>query len=162
MQYLPESKILVGVFEIANEFRGTANISKTWKTHNKTKTDASSEPEIRVLYSGCKIEETAKKSISAIWMQYNRLYTSPSELPSGTNNMSPLYLAIKNCLYAVEKKALHFQKRRRQFYREKDDSTPKLTKTYLLDGFEEHLTKEKSGTLIEDFFPKHWLCFHMS
>jgi hypothetical protein len=124
MQYLPESKILFGVFEIANEFRGTANISKTRKTRNKSKIGGSFEPEIRVLYFGCKIEQTAKKSITAIGMQYNRLYTSPSELPSGTNNISPLYLAIKNCLYAVEKKALYFQKRRRQFYREKDDSTP--------------------------------------
>ena len=73
MQYLPASKIPVGVFEIANKFRGTANISKTWKTRNKTKIDGSSEPEIRVLYFGCKIEETAKKAISAIGMQYNRL-----------------------------------------------------------------------------------------
>ena len=69
--------------------------------------------------------------------------------------MSPLYLAIKNCLFTVEKKALYLQKRRRQFYREKDESTPKLTKTYLMDGFEQFLTKEKSGCLIEDFFPKH-------
>jgi len=161
MKYLPGSKIPDGVFEIANEFRGTGNISKTWKTRNKTKIDGSSEPEIRVLYFGCKIEDTAKKAISAIGMQYNRLYRSPSELPSGTNNMSPLYLAIKNCLFSVERKALYLQKRRRQFYREKDASTPKLTKVYLMDGFEEYLTKEKSGTLIEDFFPKHWLCFHM-
>ena len=77
--------------------------------------------------------------------------------------MSPLYLAIKNCLFSVEKKALYLQKRRRQFYREKDDNTPKLTKTYLIDGFEEDfLAKEKFGSLVvEDFFSKHWLCFHM-
>ena len=135
MQYLPASKIPDGVFEIANEMRGTATISKTWKARNKTKIAGCSEPEIRVLYFGCKIEETAKKAISAIGMQYSRLYRSPSELPSGNNNMSPLYLAIKNCLYSVEKKALYLQKRRRQFYREKDESTPKLTKTYLMDGF---------------------------
>jgi hypothetical protein len=158
MQYLPASKIPVGVFEIANEFRETANISKTWKTRNKTKIDGSTEPEIRVLYFGYKIEETTKKAISAIGMQYNRLYRAPSELPSGTNNMSPLCLAIKNCLFSVEKKALYLQKRRRQFYREKDASMPKLTKTYLMDGFEEYLTKAKSSTIIEDFFPKHWLC----
>ena len=135
MQYLPASKISDGVFEIANEMRGTATISKTWKARNKTKIAGCSEPEIRVLYFSCKIEETAKKAISAIGMQYSRLYRSPSELPSGNNNMSPLYLAIKNCLYSVEKKALYLQKRRRQFYREKDESTPKLTKTYLMDGF---------------------------
>ena len=55
MQHLPGGKLPVGVFEIANEFRGTANISKTWKQRNKTKIDGSSEPEIRVLYFGCKI-----------------------------------------------------------------------------------------------------------
>ena len=63
--------------------------------------------------------------------------------------MSPLYLAIKNCLFSVEKKALYLQKRRRQFYREKNESTPKLTKTYLMDGF---IAKEKAGSQIEDFF----------
>ena len=64
--------------------------------------------------------------------------------------MSPLYLAIKNCLFSVEKKALYLQKRRRQFYREKNESTPKLTKTYLMDGFEDFIVKEKAGSLIED------------
>ena len=53
------------------------------------------------------------------------------------------------------------QKRRRQFYREKDPTVPKLTPTYLMDGFEEVLAKEKSGTIMDDFFPKHWLTFHM-
>jgi hypothetical protein len=53
------------------------------------------------------------------------------------------------------------QKRRRQFYREKDSTVPKLTPTYLMDGFEEVLAKEKSETIMDDFFPKHWLTFHM-
>ena len=143
MQDLPASKVPDGVFEIANEMRGTSTISKTWRARNKTKISGCTEPEIRILYFGCKIEEPAKKAISAIGMQYNRLYRSPSELPSGTNNMSPLYFAIKNCLFAAEKKTLYLQKRRRQFYREKDESTPKLTRLILWMALKNSLQKRK-------------------
>ena len=61
----------------------------------------------------------------------------------------------------MEKKVLYMQKRRRQFYREKDPSVPKLTPTCLMDGFEEFSAKEKSGTIMDDFFSKHWLTFLM-
>ena len=124
-------------------------ISKTWKGRNKTKLAGCSEPEIRVLYFGCKIEETAKKAVSIIGMQHNKLYRSSAELPSAANTMSPLYRAIKNCLFSVEKKMLYMQKRRRQFYREKDPSIPKLTLSYLMDCFEESIVKEKAGLLME-------------
>ncbi len=136
--------------------------SKTWKSRNKTKLAGCSEPEICVLYFGCKIEETAKKAVSIIGMQYNKLYRYPAELPSsGTNTMIPLHRAIKNCLFSVEKKVLYMQKRRRLFYREKNPNTPKLTPFYLMDCLEEFKVKEKSGLLMDDFFPKHWLTFHM-
>ena len=118
--FLPDSKIPEGVFEIANEMRSsTVVISKTWKARNQAKISGNSEPEIRVLYFGSKAEETAKKAVSLIGMQYNKLYRSPAELPSGTNSMSPLYRAIKNCLFLSEKKILYMQKKRRsQFYPE--------------------------------------------
>ena len=161
MNFLPDSKIPEGVFEIANELRNTVVISKTWKARNQAKISGNSDPEIRILYFGCKIEETAKKAISVIGMQYNKLYRSPAELPSGTNSMSPLYRAIKNCLFVSEKKVLFMQKRRRQFYREKDPTVPKLTPTYLMERFEEFIEAEKTATIMDDFFPKHWLTFHM-
>ena len=100
----------------------------TWKARNQAKISGNSEPEIRVLYFGSKIEETAKKAVSLIGMQYNKLYRSPAELPSGTNSMSPLYRAIKNCLFLSEKKVLYIQKRRRKIYREKDSTVPKSTR----------------------------------
>jgi hypothetical protein len=120
LDFLPDSKIPEGVFEIANEMRSsTVVISKTWKARNQAKISGNSEPEIRVLYFDSKAEETAKKAVSLIGMQYNKLYRSPAELPSGTNSMRPLYRAIKNCLFLSEKKILYMQKKRRsQFYRE--------------------------------------------
>ena len=66
MNFLPDSKIPEGVFEIANEMRNTVVISKTWKARNQAKISGKSDPEIRVLYFDCKIEETAKKAISLI------------------------------------------------------------------------------------------------
>ena len=104
------------------------------------------------------IEETAKKAVRIIGMQYNKLYRSPAELPSGTNSMSPLYRAIKNCLFSMEK---NMQKRRGQLYREKDPIVPKLTPSCLTVDFEEFIVKEKSVILMDDFFPKYWLTFHM-
>ena len=82
--------------KIAYEMRNSVVISKTWKARNQAKISGCTDPEIRVLYFGSKIEDTAKKAISLIGMQYNKLYRSPAELPSGTNSMSPLYRAIKN------------------------------------------------------------------
>ena len=134
MHFLPDSKIPEGVFEIANEMCSTVVISKTWKARNQAKISGNSELEIRVLYFGSKIEETAKNAVSLIGMQYNKLYRSPAELPSGTNSMSPLYRAIKNCLFMSEKKVLYMQ---------------------------EIIATEKSAILMDDFFPKHWLTFHM-
>ena len=69
-------------------------ISKTWKGRNKTKLAGCSEPEIRVLYFGCKIEETAKKAVSIIGMQHNKLYRSSAELPS---NCSQHYESSVSC-----------------------------------------------------------------
>ena len=76
MQFLPFSKIPDGVFEIANEMRSTVAILKTWKSRNKNKLSGCSEPEVRVLYFGCKIEETTTKAVSIIGMQYYKLYRS--------------------------------------------------------------------------------------
>ena len=54
---------------------------------------------------------------------------------------------------------LYMQKRRRQFYGEKKDpSIPKLTPSYLTDGFNEFIVKE-AGLLMEYYIPKHWLTF---
>jgi hypothetical protein len=42
MNFLPDSKIPDGVFEIANEIRNTVVISKTWKARNQAKISGSS------------------------------------------------------------------------------------------------------------------------
>jgi hypothetical protein len=171
IKYLPAQKIPDGVFEIVNEYRSTVTISATWKKRHKAKICGSTEPEIRVLHFGYKIEDTAKKAISGIGMHYNKLYRSPAELPSGTNSTSHLYLAMKNCLFPVERKVVYLQRRKRQFYREvkaaeeegkgSSEEKPKLSKVYLLDGYEKWLEKEKAGIVMDDYFPKHWLTFHM-
>ena len=123
------------------------------------------------MHFGYKIEDTAKKAISGIGMHYNKLYRSPAELPSGTNSTSHLYLAMKNCLFPVERKVVYLQRRKRQFYREvkaaeeegkgSSEEKPKLSKVYLLDGYEKWLEREKAGIVMDDYFPKHWLTFHM-
>jgi hypothetical protein len=162
MQFLQSTTLPKGLIELINEYRNTVTISKSWKDRHKGKLNGCNEHEIRVLHFGYKIEDTAKKAVSEIGMHYNKLYRSPEELPSGTNNTSRLYLAIKNCLFPVEKKFLYLQKRRRQFYRERESkSKEKVSKAYLMEGFEEFIAEEKANLIVEDYFPKHWLTFQM-
>ena len=163
MKFLPASEIPEGVENIANEMRVNPTISKTWRTRYKTKIACLTESEICVLYFGSKIEDVAKKAVSQVNLFYNRLYRTPIELPSGSISMSHLYRAIKNCLFSVEKKALYLQRRKRQFYRERDrnDKHLQLSKMYLMEGFEDFIREEKSTFIVQNYFPKHWLSFHM-
>ena len=73
---IPDSCLRIFEIFANNEVRSSEVISKTWKGHNKTKLAGCSVPEIRVLHFGCKIDKMAKKVVSIIGMQYNKLYRS--------------------------------------------------------------------------------------
>ena len=79
---IPDSCLRIFEIFANNEVRSSEVISKTWKGHNKTKLAGCSVPEIRVLHFGCKIDKMAKKVVSIIGIQYNKLYRSRAELPS--------------------------------------------------------------------------------
>ena len=76
--------------------------------------------------------------------------------------MSHLYLAIKNCLFVREKKAMHCAKRPRQWYRDRLNEGAKISKTYAMEVFEEFLEDEKAKLVLKDYYPKHnRLTFHI-
>ena len=66
--------------------------------------------------------------------------------------MSHFYLAIKNCLYVREKKALHCSKRQRQLYRDRPNKGARISKTYAMEGFEKFLDDEKAELVLQDYY----------
>jgi hypothetical protein len=120
IKFLPACKVLKGVLELANKFRQTSTITKTWRECNEEKLiSGNTEAELLNIYFGHKIKDYVQKAVHQVDMFYNKLYRTPEELPSGTNYMTHLYLAIENCLFVREKKALHCSKRQRQWYRDR-------------------------------------------
>ena len=160
LKFLPASKVPVGVLEVAERIRDKDKLTKTWCGRNKKKLEGLSDEDKRTMYFGSKVEEVAKTAVSEVTMFYNTLYRK--ELPSGTNNMSRLYRAIKKCLFEREKKSAYVVARRRAFARRNKEATKgeQCTKTWLMEGFEKHMEKEFKNLVIDDYFPKHWLAFH--
>jgi hypothetical protein len=161
IKFLPACTVPKGVVELANKFRQTSSITKTWRERNDKLISGNTDAEVLNIYFGYKIEDCAKKAVHQVGMFYNKLYRTPQELPSGTNNMSHLYLAIKNCLFVREKKAQHCAKRQRQWYRDRPNKHARMSKTYAMEGFEQSLEDEQADLVLQDYFPKHWLTFHM-
>ena len=163
LKFLPASKLPVGVLELAQRIRDSDKITKTWLKRNSKKTIGLSDDDVRTMYFGYKVETTAKLAITQVSMFYNSLYRKPGEeLPSGTNNMSRLYRAMKKCLFEREKKAAYVESRKRAFGRRKDvQKGDSVSRAWLMDGFEKHMEKEFKSLIIEDYFPKHWLAFHL-
>ena len=161
IKFLPACKVPNGVRELANKYRQTASITKTWRERNEKLISGNTEVELLNIHFGYKIKQCAKIAIHQVGMFYNKLHRTREELPSGTNNMIHLYLAIKNCLFVREKKALHCSKRQRQWYRDRPSKGAKMSKTYAMEGFEEFWEDEKANLVLQDFYPKHWLTFHM-
>jgi hypothetical protein len=157
IHHLPASKLPKGVSEIANKWRTTSSITATWRRRNAGKIKGNSEADVLKMFFGNKIEKVAKVAVHQVKMFYNKMYRTKEELPSGTNNMSHLYYAIKNNLFVREKKAAYFQRRTRQFNRERPDKCSKITKDYLVDGFDDFVEEAKLQLVIADFFPTHWL-----
>ena len=161
IKFLPACKVPKGVIELENKHRQTSTITKTWRERNEKLISDNTEAKLLNIYFGHKIEDYAKKAVHQVGMFSNKIYRTREELPWGTNNMSHLYLAIKNCLFVREKKALHCSKRQRQWYRDRPNKGAKISKTYAIEGFEEFLDDEKAELVLQNYYPKHWLTFHM-